>query len=113
MYLGRIVEEGPVERVLGVRAHPYTRALLAAVPRVGAEHGEGARDHAADATTVGATLELPSPLDPPAGCHFHPRCPQATDVCRASYPPVTEFSQGHRVRCHWPQLDDRLPAGRA
>ncbi len=113
MYLGRIVEEGPVERVLGVRAHPYTRALLAAVPRVGAEHGEGARDHAADATTVGATLELPSPLDPPAGCHFHPRCPQATDVCRASYPSVTEFSQGHRVRCHWPQLDDRLPAGRA
>jgi len=102
-----------VERVLGVRAHPYTRALLAAVPRVGAEHGEGARDHAADATTVGATLELPSPLDPPAGCHFHPRCPQATDVCRASYPSVTEFSQGHRVRCHWPQLDDRLPAGRA
>ena len=102
-----------MERVLGVRAHPYTRALLAAVPRVGAEHDEEGQDHAPDAAVVGAAVELPSPLDPPAGCHFHPRCPHATDVCRASYPPVTEFSQGHRVRCHWPQLDDRLRAGQS
>ena len=113
MYLGRIVEEGPVERVLGIRAHPYTRALLAAVPKVGVDRAEDGRQLAAERAGPGAAVELPSPLDPPAGCHFHPRCPQATDVCRASYPPVTEFSQGHRVRCHWPQLDDRLPAGRA
>ena len=108
MYLGRIVEEGPVERVLGVRAHPYTRALLAAVPRVGAEGGDDVRGQGTDPAMAGSVVELPSPLDPPAGCHFHPRCPQATDVCRASYPPVIEFSQGHRVRCHWPQLDDRI-----
>ncbi|WEN42398.1 Glutathione import ATP-binding protein GsiA [Thauera sp. GDN1] len=107
MYLGRIVEEGPVERVLGVRAHPYTRALLAAVPKVGADGAEDGRHHAAERAGPGAAIELPSPLDPPAGCHFHPRCPQATDVCRASYPPVIELGQGHRVRCHWPQVDGR------
>jgi len=128
MYLGRIVEEGPVERVIGQRAHPYTRALLAAVPRVGTEAatvgvdgaasgsaqapscrtGGGTGDSRAAVTGVrmSGAVELPSPLDPPAGCHFHPRCPHATDVCRASYPPVTELAQGHRVRCHWPRFDD-------
>ena len=110
MYLGRIVEEGPVERVLGVRAHPYTRALLAAVPRLETEAAAVAGGAAAGLAAPGAAVDMPSPLDPPAGCHFHPRCPQATDVCRASYPSVTEFSQGHRVRCHWPQLDDRFAA---
>lgn len=110
MYLGRIVEEGPVERVLGVGAHPYTRALLAAVPRLGTPDDD-ARMRAIEPAPGGSAVEVPSPLDPPAGCHFHPRCPHATDVCRASYPPVIEFSQGHRVRCHWPQLEGRLFAG--
>ncbi|MHB8785035.1 MAG: ABC transporter ATP-binding protein [Thauera sp.] len=126
MYLGRIVEEGPVERVLGLRTHPYTRALLAAVPRVGAAAaalgadegaagseqdpqrlaGGGVSEPGAAVTgpRIGAAVDMPSPLDPPAGCHFHPRCAYATDVCRASYPPVTELAQGHRVRCHWPQF---------
>lgn len=111
MYLGRIVEEGPVERVLGVRAHPYTRALLAAVPKVGVDGAEDGRQLAAERTGLRAAVELPSPLDPPAGCHFHPRCPQATDVCRASYPPVTELGQWHRVRCHWPQVAGRPSGG--
>ncbi|MDI3513280.1 MAG: peptide/nickel transport system ATP-binding protein ddpF [Rhodocyclaceae bacterium] len=111
MYLGRIVEEGPVERVLGIRAHPYTRALLAAVPKVGVDRAEDGRQLAAERAGPGAAVELPSPLDPPAGCHFHPRCPQATDVCRASYPPVTELGQGHRVRCHWPQVAGRPSGG--
>ncbi|MFP5401746.1 MAG: dipeptide ABC transporter ATP-binding protein [Gammaproteobacteria bacterium] len=111
MYLGRIVEEGPVERVLGIRAHPYTRALLAAVPKVSVDRAEDGRQLAAERAGPGAAVELPSPLDPPAGCHFHPRCPQATDVCRASYPPVTELGQGHRVRCHWPQVAGRPSGG--
>ncbi len=96
MYLGRIVEEGPAERVLRAPAHPYTRALMAAVPRIGGEAVGG------EASGAGAAIDLPSPLDPPAGCHFHPRCPRATDVCRLSYPAVTEFGQARRVACHWP-----------
>ena len=125
MYLGRIVEEGPIERVLGVRAHPYTRALLAAVPRIegvveavpdggvavggstGVEASAGAvaagDPLGADSPPAGTIMaDLPSPLAPPAGCHFHPRCPQATDVCRIRYPEPADLGQGHRVRCHWP-----------
>ena len=113
MYLGRIVEAGPLARVLGRRAHPYTRALLAAVPRVEAvaatepvlSGDEAGADEADGALPVRSAIELPSPLDPPAGCHFHPRCPHATDVCRASYPALTELGQGHSVRCHWPRAE--------
>ena len=103
MYLGRIVEEGPVDKVLRAPLHPYTRALLAAVPRIAA--AGSADDAAASGAPRLPNADLPSPLDPPAGCHFHPRCPHATDVCRASYPPITEFGQGHRFRCHWPRLE--------
>jgi len=108
MYLGRIVEEGPIERVLGVRAHPYTRALLAAVPRIegagGAAPDVGGTGVAGGSTATPGTImaELPSPLAPPSGCHFHPRCPYATDVCRIRYPAPADLGQGHRVRCHWP-----------
>ena len=94
MYLGRIVERGPVERVLAAPAHPYTRALLDAVPRIEGD-AAGPRE-----TTV--SDDLPSPLSPPPGCHFHPRCPRATDICRAQYPGETSRREGHVVRCHWP-----------
>lgn len=95
MYLGRIVERGPVERVLAAPAHPYTRALLDAVPRIDAPAPAAARARVGE--------ELPSPLAPPAGCHFHPRCPYATDICRAQYPGETSRGGGQVVRCHWPR----------
>ncbi len=108
MYLGRIVEHGPAERVLAAPAHPYTRMLLAAVPRVDEAADELATDAAsADAVPTArqaavAAVDLPSPLKPPQGCHFHPRCPQATDICRKAYPSETAMGTAHRVRCHWP-----------
>ena len=91
MYLGRVVEQGPVARVLAEPRHPYTRALLAAVPRL---DGGGA-----EKLTVPG--DPPSPANPPAGCHFHPRCPHAMEICRQVYPGVTTVAAGlHQVRCH-------------
>ena len=101
MYLGRIVEQGPVGKVLASPAHPYTRALLAAVPDIERETAAHAGGTAAAARPVVAG-DLPSPLAPPAGCHFHPRCDRATDICRAQYPAVTDLRGGRSVRCHWP-----------
>jgi len=93
MYLGRIVERGRAEEVLRTPRHPYTRALLSAVP---APRLEGAGER------IRLPGEAPSPANPPSGCHFHPRCPQATDICRQSYPETTASSPTHEVACHWP-----------
>jgi peptide/nickel transport system ATP-binding protein len=90
MYLGRIVEEAPAEEIFAHPSHPYTAALLAEVPRI------EARKRAFTAIKG----EIPSPLNPPAGCHFHPRCPYAMEVCRESAPPLREIAPGHRNACH-------------
>ncbi|MBS1143406.1 MAG: transporter ATP-binding protein [Proteobacteria bacterium] len=91
MYLGRIVEQGRAEEVLRSPRHPYTQALLSAVPVPNLD---------ARADIIRLPGETPSPANPPSGCHFHPRCPKATDVCRQGYPGVTEVSGTHVVRCH-------------
>ena len=91
MYLGRIVEEGPADAVLSAPKHPYTRALLAAVPG----HGTKAPPIEGD---------VPSPIAPPPGCRFHTRCPFAEPACRERQPELT--AAPHRVACH---LDGRLP----
>ena len=93
MYLGRIVEQGPVAAVLRQPRHPYTRALLAAVPTLD-------RPMAEAALLAG---ELPSPVNPPAGCHFHPRCPQAQPTCREAYPLPRTVAAGHTVQCILPE----------
>ena len=91
MYLGRIVETGPSRRILSAPAHPYTRALLAAVPRL----------EAADATPRQRLAgDLPSPLRPPSGCRFHTRCPEAREICRRVSPEPVELAPGHSVACH-------------
>lgn len=97
MYLGRFVEEGPRERLLREPAHPYTRALLASVPSF-----EDLRDGKSPVRAPQQNIrgELPSPLDPPSGCRFHPRCPQATERCREEAPQWKELEPGWRVRCH-------------
>jgi len=91
MYLGRIVEQGRVDEVLGNPRHPYTRALLSAVPVIKLESKR---------EVIHLHGDLPSPANPPSGCHFHPRCPNAMPVCSEAYPEATEFSATHTVRCY-------------
>jgi len=88
MYLGRIVERGSADDVLGNPRHPYTQALLSAVPTV-----DGKRE------IIRLTGELPSPAYPPAGCHFHPRCPKAMPECREAYPEAVAMDRGRTVNC--------------
>jgi peptide/nickel transport system ATP-binding protein len=90
MYLGRIVERGDTEEVLGAPRHPYTRALLSAVPVI---------DPAGRREIIRLRGELPSPVNPPSGCHFHPRCPNVMPECRQAYPGTTKISATHDVRC--------------
>ncbi|MCF6209992.1 MAG: ABC transporter ATP-binding protein [Gammaproteobacteria bacterium] len=100
MYLGRIVEQGCVEEVLNNPLHPYTQALLSAVPNIEAG-AEGV-----ERKVLKVAGEMPSPVNPPSGCHFHPRCPLVMDECRHEYPPLffvkgSAKSSGstHATRC--------------
>jgi peptide/nickel transport system ATP-binding protein len=89
MYLGRVVESGSAEEVLRHPRHPYTRALLAAVPRI-----DGVRSEVAKLAG-----DMPSAARPPAGCHFHPRCPIAGEECKRDYPGETRIGATQVVRC--------------
>jgi peptide/nickel transport system ATP-binding protein len=90
LYLGRIVELAPAEELFAAPNHPYTQALLAEVPRV----DTGKRQFKP------IEGEIPSPLDPPPGCHFHPRCPFAMDRCKAEIPALKEVAPGRLSACH-------------
>lgn len=90
MYLGRVVESADVDDLFSRANHPYTQALLAQIPRF------DIRSARYDAIKG----EIPSPLNPPAGCHFHPRCPHAMARCRVEVPPLREVSPNHLSACH-------------
>ncbi|MGS4886204.1 ABC transporter ATP-binding protein [Roseibium sp. MB-4] len=91
MYLGRIVESASTEEIFSAPKHPYTKALLAEAPRL----DQRKRDFAP------IEGEIPSPLDPPKGCFFNPRCPHAQDLCRQEQPGLETFGDGHSVACHY------------
>ena len=93
MYLGRIVELATREELFSQAAHPYTEALLAAAP---------SRDPSRRAEHRALSGEMPSPLAPPPGCSFHPRCPYAQALCREQAPELRTLADGHAVRCHFP-----------
>ncbi len=100
MYLGKIVELAPCDLLYERRCHPYTEALLSAIPQVGAPP---------DAERIHLGGEVPDPAAPPSGCRFHTRCPRACEQCRASEPPLREIEPGHFVACHLAEAATQIP----
>ncbi len=96
MYLGKIVEVSSAEELYSKPIHPYTSALLGAIP-IPDPHENRARERRK------AQGEPPSAINPPAGCRFHTRCPRATDICRAVEPQLSKYAGGHIAACHHPQ----------
>ena len=94
MYLGQIVETGTTAQIYASPAHPYTQALFSAIPRVGDAKRILGDDHRRARGEVASALNIPS------GCPFHPRCPQAMDVCRTTEPVLTDVAPGQSARCH-------------
>jgi oligopeptide/dipeptide ABC transporter ATP-binding protein len=101
MYLGRVVEKGPVPEIFDAPLHPYTQALRAASP---------IPDPRAKVTMARLEGEVASSLAPPSGCHFHPRCPHVMPICRTTYPPWTEIAPGSGVACHLHSAPDASEA---
>ena len=93
MYLGRLTEVASDREIYTTPKHPYTQALMAAVPVA----APGGRERRLQRKLL--TGEVPSPINPPSGCHFHPRCPHVMDVCRKQTPPQIELQRRHYVRC--------------
>jgi peptide/nickel transport system ATP-binding protein len=107
LYLGRLMEVGPAERVFSGPHHPYTEALLSAVPSLDGQRQE----------RIKLTGEIPSAADPPSGCVFHTRCPRRlpTGICETTEPPLAEVEPGHLMSCHIPidQLTNLQGSGKA
>jgi oligopeptide/dipeptide ABC transporter ATP-binding protein len=102
MYLGQVVELGPAVDLFETRAHPYTQALLSALPEVGVRRRR----------TLLLPGEIPSPRRPPPGCRFHTRCSFARDRCRVERPALEPVGAGHLVACHfWREVRDARAAG--
>lgn len=92
MYLGKTMEQGPTEKIFSNAQHPYTQALLSAMPRLGKNTSE---------KHVRLAGELPSPLNPPKGCPFNTRCPRKQTICTTDNPQLTD-TEGHLTACHFP-----------
>jgi len=92
MYLGKVVEYGPSHKVLVKPLHPYTQALLTAIPKLRRENKIGIE--------IILRGEIPDPSKPPNGCRLHPRCPLATEICSKQEPPLTQVEKDHWVACH-------------
>ncbi len=90
MYLGRIVERGRTEEIFDTPKHPYTRVLLSAIPQIDPRTGR---------KTIRLSGDVPSPINPPTGCHFHPRCPEASPHCKDIYPDEIAITPTHLCRC--------------
>ena len=95
MYLGKLMEVSPAEELYTKPIHPYTSALLSAIPIP-----DPRENRSRERIVVGG--EPPNPINPPSGCVFHPRCPRATDVCRQVEPPLVRYANGHLAACHHP-----------
>ncbi|MCI0343128.1 MAG: dipeptide ABC transporter ATP-binding protein [Planctomycetales bacterium] len=111
MYLGEIAEVAPADEIYKKPLHPYTQALLSAIP---------APDPTQKSKRVLLPGDVPSPLNPPSGCRFHPRCPVAEEICKQVVPPAVDVGGGHFARCHLvkpdgtaPRISQKLPAAAA
>jgi oligopeptide/dipeptide ABC transporter ATP-binding protein len=100
MYLGKLVELSPAEELYTRPIMPYTEALLSAVPVPDPDLAEKRE-------RIVLEGDVPSPIDPPSGCRFHPRCRYATDVCSQVEPPLVDYGNGHLAACHHPLNVDK------
>jgi oligopeptide/dipeptide ABC transporter ATP-binding protein len=95
MYLGKLMELSPARELYNKPIHPYTEALLGAIPIP-----DPRENRARERLVIGG--EPPNPINPPSGCRFHTRCPRATEICSAVEPPLAEYGDGHLAACHHP-----------